>query len=273
MISILVALVTATATPAAPAPAPVRPELAHADALMRSGDWVGAEREWERVPRSFEMWKGLGEARLRQGHATTAMDALRAALKLQPADKTARLLLAEAYVVDGRNSDGVAILDTVLRESPGDPKALFGRANAFALASHLREAERDGRAAARAAPGDFEIWLGLGQILTWQRKFDDALSSYASAEKAAHTKPQQSRALGRQGQLRSWQKQFPQATSLYGKAVELDPRNVEAWLGLSEVLEWSGKFKEARLAVEKAAQADPYDENTHQRLELLEWAR
>ena len=271
MISILVALVTATATPAAPAP--VRPELARADALMRSGDWVSAEREWERVPRSFEMWKGLGEARLRQGHATTAMDALQAALKLQPADKTARLLLAEAYVVEGRNADGVAILDTVLRESPGDPKALFGRANAFALASHLREAERDGRAAARAAPGDFEIWLGLGQILTWERKLDDALSSYVSAEKAAHTKPQQSRALGRQGQLRSWQKQFPQATSLYGKAVELDPRNVEAWLGLSEVLEWSGKFKDARLAVEKAAQADPYDEHTHQRLELLEWAR
>jgi superkiller protein 3 len=240
---------------------------------MQSGDWVAAEREWERVPRSFETWRGLGESRLRQGHATTAMDAFRAALKLQPADRSVRLLLAEAYVLQGRSDDGVAILDTVLRESPGDAKALFGRANAFALARHLREAERDGRAAARAAPDDFEIWLGLGQILTWERKLDDALSSYASAEQAARSKHQQSRALGRQGQLRSWKKQFSEAERLYGRAVAIDPRNVEAWLGLSEVLEWSGRFKESRVAVEKAAQADPYNEDTHRRLELLEWAR
>jgi superkiller protein 3 len=248
-------------------------DTAKARALLVAGDWAAAEKAWAKAPPSGEMWKSIGLARLRLGRASEAVPAFRASLDLAPKDVETKLYLGIAFAQTGKFEEAIWMFSNILRDVPGQKSALLARANTLTWAKRLPEAEVDYRAAAVADPANFDAWFGLAQVLAWQGKLDDAYASFQNAEKLARNHAESSRAVGREGQVRAWQKKSSDAQALYQKAVGLDTANGEAWMGLSEVLEWNGKFKESREAVEKALLANPGDSAARKRLVMLEWVK
>jgi len=59
--------------------------------------------------------------------------------------------------------------------------------------------------------------------------------------------------------ISAWAEQWPQAQYHYGKVVELDPRNVAAWVGLADALDRTGLRAEARQAIARALELDPHN--------------
>lgn len=244
-----------------------------ARSLMAAGDWAAAEKTWARVAPSNEMWKGIGLARLRLGRPLEAVAAFKSALEAAPKDVETKLYMGIAFATAGKFDEAIWMFSNILKENPGQKSALLARANTLTWAKRIAEAEVDYRAAAVADPGSFDAWFGLAQSLAWQGKLDEAFSAYLAAEKVGRNRPEQSRAVARQGQVRSWQKKEGDAQNLFQKAVAIDSANSEAWMGLSQVLEWGGKFKESKHAVERALMANPNDSAARKRLEMLEWVK
>lgn len=55
----------------------------------------------------------------------------------------------------------------------------------------------------------------------------------------------------------SWKGAYAQAEALYRHIVRADPRDVEAWLGLAQVLGWQKKYAEARVVYQHVRQLRP----------------
>jgi Flp pilus assembly protein TadD len=90
---------------------------------------------------------------------------------------------------------------------------------------------------------------GSGQLYQAQGKFPQAEDSY---KKAIELQPQNSDAYVGLGQLYEAQDKFSQAEDSYKKAIELQPRNCGAYVRLGHLYRTQGKFPQAEDSYKKA---------------------
>jgi tetratricopeptide (TPR) repeat protein len=107
---------------------------------------------------------------------------------------------------------------------------------------------------------------GSGQLYQAQGKFPQAEDSY---KKAIELQPQNSDAYVGLGQLYEAQDKFSQAEDSYKKAIELKLRNNGAYVGLGRLYEAQGKFSQAEDSYKKAIESTPQNNWAYGALAVL----
>jgi tetratricopeptide (TPR) repeat protein len=201
-----------------------------------------------------------------QGHAREAYDKYQAAMAAAP--ESPLPLLAAAF----------ALLDLSRRSSEPQAAKLHGMAAGMA------------REALRLAPGDALAQDALRQIeegppvvlhqpvpaaaqasdkaetLFVQHRFDEARKQY---EAAMALDPLWSTPWVGAGDCYYGQKDWPRAEALFRHAVELEPRDGQAWRYLSDSLGQQGKFDAAEQAIYRAIATSPSERNNWGKLASL----
>jgi tetratricopeptide (TPR) repeat protein len=167
----------------------------------------------------------LAIAALTDGDVTTAVDALRQTISINPEDGEAHRLLATIY--------------NDLRRS--------------------REALQLMSRAAELLPGHVPTLIQLAQLQRQQNQIDDAISTLRQAQKA---EPQNIRVLRELGSLYVAARQLDRAISAFNRAKDIAPDQAETYFGLGIAYKTAGRFREAIEAFEMAGKRDPLNATT-----------
>lgn len=127
-------------------------------------------------PEMFSAWLFLGASQLEAGDTASAAVALEKAIALNPADRNARVMLADALLAQDRYREAAGQFEEAKRAMPDNPRVLYGlnRCDA-ALALQLFERLE------KAAPGSPEILALNGDFELARQQFARALQRYRQA--------------------------------------------------------------------------------------------
>lgn len=119
---------------------------------------------------------------------------------------------------EGQPELAVAAYNSLLARSPGNVDVLLGRGIVLSRLERWQEAEADLAAAAKASPDYADVWFALGNV--WQ-----------------------------------WQDQYAKAADAYGRAAALRPQDGATRLAQARALRAAGQPDQARAALEQARAA------------------
>lgn len=94
---------------------------------------------------------------------------------------------ARRFANAGQPDLALAAYDALLARAPGNVDVLLGRGIVLSRLERWREAEADLSAAAKASPGYADVWLALGDLYQWQERPAQAADAYG---RAAALRPQ-----------------------------------------------------------------------------------
>ncbi|MFN7994112.1 MAG: tetratricopeptide repeat protein [Bryobacteraceae bacterium] len=127
-------------------------------------------------PDLFPAWLFLGASYLEMGEGRHAVEALEKSLTLQPADRNARVMLADALLEENRPQDAAANFEKASESMPDSPRVLFGLARSYEGLGGEVFLRLE-----KAAPGSPE-WLALGADFERDRsQFARAFERYRQA--------------------------------------------------------------------------------------------
>jgi tetratricopeptide (TPR) repeat protein len=180
-------------------------------------------RRWPAHPR---LLYGLGDARLRQGDAVGAAEALARAVAAQPRFTEARLKLAEALGAAGRPEQAVAAYREALRRDPARHAEGWNNLG-FQLLQLGRTADAADalRRAVGLRPPFVEARTNLGAALLAADDLDGAAAEFEAALRHA---PDYVPALGNLGVVRARQRRNEEAIALFRRVLALSPGDAQA---------------------------------------------
>jgi putative PEP-CTERM system TPR-repeat lipoprotein len=223
--------------------------LQDAKKYMQKGDVNAAviqlKNALQKDPANVGARKMLGEIYLRTGNGPSAEKELKAAKRRGATDKDIDILIARAYLLQGKYRDVLK----ELKDDVSDPKR---RADTLLtlVRAHLGLGEFDAAAkssgeAEKLQPDDVRPKVGLAQGLVNQAKLKEA---EAKVDEALAIKKDSPEALVLKGELRRLSKDLPGAVKAFDSALEKNKNNLPALLGRAASL--------VDLNKDDAAQAD-----------------
>jgi tetratricopeptide (TPR) repeat protein len=176
--------------------------------------------------------------------ADSALYYLRKAYETTPKDPRVSLRLAEVLVWKKDFAHARALVDAVsvkdVRKDPRPWEPGTRRANIYLNLQDLARAQ-EGFEAVAADPNTPAMWAMTVRIY--------------------------------RAQIAAWQKDFPRSILIADSVLKSVPGQVQASLIKGEVLEWQGKYVDARSTYTSAMQVHPDDWQLRQRLEKLSWVK
>ncbi len=167
------------------------------------------------------------------------------------------LALARLQELNGNGDEAVASLAKAVALSGSAAPALHARA--LAASSQMTLKTGTGKAAldlANKAVAAEKNGLSLGTLASAQARVGDAKAAHAAADGAIAAGATVSAAHAGKGDALSLSGQTAEAVAAYRKAVDLDPKNTNAQVGLVYALVAANKATEARAIALKATEAD-----------------
>lgn len=193
-------------------------------------DFAAAKAINKNLPKAFV---GLGQIALERWDFEHADEAAKEALKINPKNVPAIVLLANTRMTERKYADADAHCDQALAVNPNDLDALATKAAA------LTRMGRDAEA---------ETYL----------------------QKVKTINPRSGRAHFIIGQWLSAARQFPEAEAQFQKAIDLEPELPDYRAELGMMYMQAGDEDKARQALAAAWEADPFNEQTYNTLNLLD---
>ncbi len=169
----------------------------------------------------------------------------------------AYLALASLQERNGNAEDAVASIAKAVDVSASATPAL--KAQALAASAHMALRNGSGAAAldmANKAVAADKNGHSLGTLASAHARVGDAKAAHAAADAAIAASATSSIAYLGKGDALSASGQPAEAVAAYRKAMELDPKNVSAQVGLVYALIASNKAAEARAVAQKASETD-----------------
>lgn len=169
----------------------------------------------------------------------------------------AYLALASLQERNGNAEDAVASIAKAVDVSASATPAL--KAQALAASAHMALRNGSGAAAldmATKAVAADKNGHSLGTLASAHARVGDAKAAHAAADAAIAASATSSIAYLGKGDALSASGQPAEAVAAYRKAMELDPKNVSAQVGLVYALIASNKAAEARTVAQKASETD-----------------
>ncbi len=123
-----------------------------------------ARHQLEKYPQDFSANLTLGSVALSRLHAQEALEPLRTAVRLKPADAIARNLYAAALEGTGRMTEALAQFKLAVEEKPDYENARFNLAHALARTGDKAGAIENLRLILAARPGDAAATAYLGEL-------------------------------------------------------------------------------------------------------------
>jgi tetratricopeptide (TPR) repeat protein len=187
-------------------------------------------------------------------------------VRLEPRDEEGRVALARAHAWNGQTSAALAIYDSILSRDRSYRDAAFGAALAEAWAGRFGAAIARYDAWLRANPKDIEAGLARARVLAWSGRLPESERAYARlGADGEHLEADKGVAL-----VAAWRGDLGRSERLWRGLGAKAPKDAEIWVGLAQVLRWSGRGEEARTALHKALAADPANADAR---EQMRWVR
>ena len=190
--------------------------------------------------------------------------------RLEPQDEEGRIALARAYGWAGQWATAVAVYDSILSRDRTYRDAALGAAQTLAWAGRFDQAlHRYDRWIAENGK-DGEAALARARTLAWAGRLNTAEASYreivADGEVLEGTKGV--------AIVAAWRGDLFRSEGLWRAVTTEYPKDAEAWVGLAQVLRWSGRPEEAGEALDRALIANPNnaDARTQRRWVLADLA-
>ena len=173
---------------------------------------------------------------------------------MQPDSVPAQFGLADALLEEGKNAEGMAALQTYLKERPTDETARLELAGLMKGAGHLNAALAQLAMIHTSGPNALAADRLRGRILLQQKKYADAVSPLRAAVALA---PKDAVLQADLGHALLKQEDFAAAAQTLTSAVQLNPKMTAAWSDLTEALYLTGQWAEALDALNHVEQTEP----------------
>jgi Flp pilus assembly protein TadD len=280
------------------------PDQLFADALhaQERGDFALAARYYQQAvktqPDLFGAWANLGVVLVRLGRFDEAVEAYRSALKLDQGNVPLRMNLALAFYKKGDRRQAAEELETILKAQPGDLRAATLLADCY-----LQRGDNDKAIAltapiARAHPEDLDVAWVLGSALIASDKHTEGLAlveqvatgrnsaeAHALAgktwlkvgdpekglkhlEEAARLDPDLPGIYTLRGIAREAASNNAGAEADLRKAIELNPKDLEALAHLGAILYSRRDLDAAKTYLDRALKVDPSNLFAHYEMAL-----
>lgn len=265
--------------PALPLAAPLAAQGGSAlDAVVRQGDsaWTAG-----RFPTAREAYQralaldSLGSSRsvyrlavlhTWDGELRRAIPLFALYVRLEPRDQEGRIALAKAHAWNGQTAAAVAIYDSILSRDATYRDAAFGAAQALAWAGRFDAALARYDRWLIQNPKDVEASLARARTLAWAGRLPASERAYATIGSGG----EQLEADKGVAIVAAWRGDLGRSERLWRRLSAKAPRDAEVWVGLAQVLRWSGRPEEARAALQEALATDPANPDAR---EQMRWVR
>lgn len=187
-------------------------------------------------------------------------------VRLEPGDEEGRIALAKAHAWNGQTDAALAIYDSILTRDSTYRDAAYGAAQAEAWGGRFTAAIRRYDQWLLANPKDIEAGLSRARILAWAGRLRESERAYAAlGADGEHLEADKGLAL-----VAAWRGNLGRSERLWRNLSTKAPTGPEVWVGLAQVLRWSGRGEEARDALRQALAADPGNADAR---EQMRWVR
>jgi putative PEP-CTERM system TPR-repeat lipoprotein len=170
----------------------------------------------------------LGEIYLRVGNGASAEKEFRAAMRRGANDTKIKILMARAYLLQGKNKEALEQVSGDVTDEESRPDALIVRGQAFLGLRKFDDARVALTEADKLKPEDVRAKIGLAQSFVSQGKIKEG---EAKIDEALSRKPESVEALVLKGELRRLNKDLDGAVQQFDKAVKVNDKNLLARLG------------------------------------------
>ncbi len=185
---------------------------------------------------------------------------------LEPGDEEGRIALAKALAWNGETARAIAIYDSILSRDKTYRDAALGAAQTLAWAGSFRPALARYDRWLVDQPKDVEAELSRARTLAWAGKLGEAERAY----QAISTRGERLEADKGVAVVAAWRGDLVRSERLWRRIAATVTKDPEVWVGLAQVLRWSGRPRGARDALNKALAADPKNADAGQQ---LRWVR
>lgn len=196
----------------------------------------------------------LAHLERRAGNLPAAARALGTALRLNPGDTATAAVLGSVLTQIGRASEAVAILSPLAQQEPADEDVLLARALSFAKLGKFSNALDDLRRASGDRPPSAKLLIHRGTV---RLMADDETAARLDFEQALARNPDAARAHSSLALLLARAGRGSDALDHWRAAVKADPREHRTLLESAAILSRSGRYDEARRALELFAVSAP----------------
>jgi tetratricopeptide (TPR) repeat protein len=243
----------------------------HGDSAWTAGRFPSARDAYERAIALDSLASSRSVYRLAvlhtwDGELRRAIPLFALYVRLEPRDEEGRIALAKAHAWSGQTAAAIAIYDSILSREATYRDAAFGAAQALAWAGQFTAAIARYDEWLLANPKDVEAGLSRARILAWAGRLPEAERAYvALGSDGEHLEADKGVAL-----VAAWRGDLGRSERLWRKLTTKTPKDPEIWVGLAQVLRWSGRGEEARTALRNALAADPGHADAR---EQMRWVR
>lgn len=185
----------------------------------------------------------LGEIYLRVGNGPSAEKEFQAAMRRGASDSRIKILLARAYLLQGKNQEALDEVPQDVTDPELKPEALLVRAQAQLGLRKFEEARALFVEADKLKPEDVRSKIGIAQSYVSEGKIAEG---EAQIDEALQRKPDSPEALVLKGELRRLNKDLDGAIAQFDKAIKANENNLLARLGRAASLIDLGKDQEAQ---------------------------
>lgn len=224
----------------------------------RNGDLDGAvtaaRAATELAPGKFDAFATLGNLLGKSGDFKSSLAALERACTINPRHAGAALLLAGAAMETGAHDRVAAALDIADAAAPGLPQTARMRAMLMRRAQDWPGLVKAATNWLAAAPSEDEAKMALAHGLGQMGFYETASQAYRSI---IEREPPAAEHLAAMGRYRLGARNMSEAQSWFERALEVDPKCVEAQFGLSRLFAYVGRIEEAQAACRRALACDP----------------
>ncbi len=221
--------------------------LREARAFIKKGDGNAAVIQLKNAlqadPGNVAARQLLGEIYLRVGNGPSAEKEFQAAIRRGAKDTRIKILLARAYLLQGKNKEAIDELPADVTEPELRPDALIVRGQALLGLREFDKAREMLREADKLKPDDVRAKIGLAQSFVSQGKVAEG---EAEIDDALKRNPDSPEALVLKGELRRLNKDLPGAIQQFERAIKVNEGNLLALLGRAASLIDLGKDAEAQ---------------------------
>ncbi|MES3000203.1 MAG: tetratricopeptide repeat protein [Pseudomonadota bacterium] len=244
---------------------------------QRAGDAAGGLADAEQAivlkPHMAQLWSLASGFRHREGNLAGAIEALQEAARLEPRAASHRIVLGEFLRLAGRLDEAIATLEEAVTLAPADGNAWINYGTALHESNQLDRARSAYERARALNPGSAVLANNLGSLATshWHlgnalsqdRRFDEAIASFQSA---IELDPQRPETHLNQGVALQQMERFEAAAAAYQRAIALRPDSLNAHNNLGAALRALGRFAESEASCRRAIEIDARSAQAHANL-------
>jgi tetratricopeptide (TPR) repeat protein len=241
------------------------------EAYRQLGNTERAEREWRETirirPGMSAAHEALAASALRKGDVQGVLESGESLIRTMPASATGFMLRGMARAAQKDYTAAEPDLKKALELAPESPMTHSKLAYLRAAQRRWPEAEQEFEQALARDPNFVEALRGLMVVYGGRSQASRSLSRVlAQAGKA----PQNSEIQVMLGGLYMRAKQNEESEAAFGRAIEINPHNLDAYFLLAEVQKDQGARDRALATYERALKAAPSSPRTHVMLGALE---